>query len=277
MYIYILNIVFNNYITNDFSFQAYIGKIFARMLEVQIRYIQFVLTTSIFVGLLMDNIQLLTAVFVGLILVWQLEMLSGQLRLETKEYRLILIFISLTFLPVVFNILGEINIETLLYIVLIAVPLLGVLVTDLNIFKLGNLLFSTIVSMTVIHFILTQYFQDNIMYLTYLFLMLFFIKTIATLFNVQFSNFQYFFNFFAAAIVFVGVSSFYDYLISHVLLAGVITALFTVLINFLILKLRFESEYVNELSTQVFLYDYLIAFLLSLYLVDALNIVNGLF
>ena len=277
MYIYILNIVFNNYITNDFSFQAYIGKIFARMLEVQIRYIQFVLTTSIFVGLLMDNIQLLTAVFVGLILVWQLEMLSGQLRLETKEYRLILIFISLTFLPVVFNILGEINIETLLYIVLLAVPLLGVLVMDLNIFKLGNLLFSTIVSMTVIHFILTQYFQDNIMYLTYLFLLLFFIKTIATLFNVQFSNFQYFFNFFAAAIVFVGVSSFYDYLISHVLLAGVITALFTVLINFLILKLRFESEYVNELSTQVFLYDYLIAFLLSLYLVDALNIVNGLF
>ena len=277
MYIYILNIVFNNYITNDFSFQAYLGKIFARMLEVQIRYIQFVLTTSIFVGLLMDNIQLLTAVFVGLILVWQLEMLSGQLRLETKEYRLILIFTSLTFLPVVFNILGEINIETLLYIVLIAVPLLGVLVTDLNIFKLGNLLFSTIVSMTVIHFILTQYFQDNIMYLTYLFLLLFFIKTIATLFNVQFSNFQYFFNFFAAAIVFVGVSSFYDYLISHVLLAGVITALFTVLINFLILKLRFESEYVNELSTQVFLYDYLIAFLLSLYFVDALNIVNGLF
>ena len=247
------------------------------MLEVQIRYIQFVLTTSIFVGLLMDNIQLLTAVFVGLILVWQLEMLSGQLRLETKEYRLILIFISLTFLPVVFNIFGEINIETLLYIVLIAVPLLGVLVTDLNIFKLGNLLFSTIVSMTVIHFILTQYFQDNIMYLTYLFLLLFFIKTIATLFNVQFSNFQYFFNFFAAAIVFVGVSSFYDYLILHVLLAGVITALFTVLINFLILKLRFESEYVNELSTQVFLYDYLIAFLLSLYFVDALNIVNGLF
>ena len=247
------------------------------MLEVQIRYIQFVLTTSIFVGLLMDNIQLLTAVFVGLILVWQLEMLSGQLRLETKEYRLILIFISLTFLPVVFNILGEINIETLLYIVLITVPLLGVLVTDLNIFKLGNLLFSTIVSMTVIHFILTQYFQDNIMYLTYLFLLLFFIKTIATLFNVQFSNFQYFFNFFAAAIVFVGVSSFYDYLILHVLLAGVITALFTVLINFLILKLRFESEYVNELSTQVFLYDYLIAFLLSLYFVDALNIVNGLF
>jgi hypothetical protein len=33
------------------------------MLEVQIRYIQVVLTTAIFVGLLMDNIQLLTAVF----------------------------------------------------------------------------------------------------------------------------------------------------------------------------------------------------------------------
>ena len=269
--------MFNNYITNRFSFQAYLGKIFARMLEVQIRYIQVVLTTAIFAGLLMDNIQLLTAVFVGLLLVWQLEMLSGQLRVDSKEYRLILIFIFVTFLPVLFNILSESNIQTLLYIVLLLVPLLGIFVMDLNIFKLGNLLFSTIISMTVIHFILTQYFQDNIMYLTYLFLLLFFIKTIATLFNVQFSNFQYFFNFFAAVVVFVGVSSFYDYSISHVLLAGTFTALFTVLINFLILKLRFESEFINELSTQVYLYDYLVAFLLSLFFVDAVNIVNGLF
>tara|TARA_B110000495_G_scaffold27607_1_gene20583 strand:+ start:187 stop:534 length:348 start_codon:yes stop_codon:yes gene_type:complete len=115
------------------------------------------------------------------------------------------------------------------------------------------------------------------MYLTYLFLLLFFIKTIATLFNIQFSNFQYFFNFFAALIVFVGVSSFYDFTISHIFLAGVTTALFTVLINFLSLKLRFESEYINELPTQVYLYDYLVAFLLSLYLVDAINVVNGLF
>jgi len=273
----ILNVVFYNYITNRFSFQVYLGKIFARMLEVQIRYIQFVLTTSIFVGLLMDNVQLLTAVFVGLILVWQLEMLVGQLRLDTKEYRLILIFISLTFLPVVFNILSETTIETLFYIVLLAVPILGVLFLDLNIFKLGNLLFSTIISMAVIHFIVSQFFQDSITYLTYLFLLLFFIKTIATLFNVQFSNFQYFFDFFAAFIVFVGISSFYDYKITHIFLAGLATALFCVLINFLILKIRFESEYTNELSTQVYLYDYLVGFLLSLYFVDAINIVNGLF
>jgi len=275
--ILILNVVFYNYITNRFSFQVYLGKIFARMLEVQIRYIQFVLTTSIFVGLLMDNVQLLTAVFVGLILVWQLEMLVGQLRLDTKEYRLILIFISLTFLPVVFNILSETTIETLFYIVLLAVPILGVLFLDLNIFKLGNLLFSTIISMAVIHFIVSQFFQDSITYLTYLFLLLFFIKTIATLFNVQFSNFQYFFDFFAAFIVFVGISSFYDYKITHIFLAGLATALFCVLINFLILKIRFESEYTNELSTQVYLYDYLVGFLLSLYFVDAINIVNGLF
>ena len=275
--ILILNVVFYNYITNRFSFQVYLGKIFARMLEVQIRYIQFVLTTSIFVGLLIDNVQLLTAVFVGLILVWQIEMLVGQLRIDTKEYRLILIFISLTFLPVVFSILSETTIEALFYIVLLAVPIFGVLFLDLNIFKLGNLLFSTIISMSVIHFIVSQSFQDSIPYLTYLFLLLFFIKTIATLFNVQFSNFQYFFDFFAAFIVFVGISSFYNYKITHIFLAGLATALFCVLINFLILKIRFESEYTNELSTQVYLYDYLVGFLLSLYFVDAINIVNGLF
>jgi len=269
--------VFNNYITNHFSFQVYLGKIFARMLEVQIRYIQFVLTASIFAGLIIDNTQLLTAVFVGLILVWQLEMLSGQLRVDTKEYRLILIFITLTFLPVAFNILSESRIEVLFYIVLIAVPVLAILFLDLNIFKLGNLLFSTIISMSVIHFIVSQFFQDNIMYLTYLFLLLFFIKTIATLFNIQFSNFQYFFDFFAAFIVFVGVSSFYSYTFTYVLLAGLATSVFCVLANFLILKIRFESEYINELTTQVYLYDYLVAFLLSLFFVDAINLVNGLF
>ena len=136
--ILILNVVFYNYITNRFSFQVYPGKIFARMLEVQIRYIQFVLTTAIFVGLLMDNVQLLTAVFVGLILVWQLEMLVGQLRLDTKEYRLILIFISLTFLPVVFNILSETTIEALFYIVLLAVPILGVFIFRFKYFQIGE-------------------------------------------------------------------------------------------------------------------------------------------
>jgi hypothetical protein len=106
------------------------------MLEVQIRYIQVVLTTAIFVGLLMDNIQLLTAVFVGLLLVWQLEMLSGQLRVDSKEYRLILIFISITFLPVLFNILSESNIQTLLYIVLLLVPLIGIFVIGFKYFQI---------------------------------------------------------------------------------------------------------------------------------------------
>jgi hypothetical protein len=77
--------------------------------------------------------------------------------------------------------------------------------------------------------------------------------------------------------VFVGVSSFYSYTFTYVLLAGLATAVFCVLANYLILKIRFESEYINELSTQVYLYDYLVAFLLSLFFVDAINLVNGLF
>jgi hypothetical protein len=57
--------------------------------------------------------------------------------------------------------LSESRIEALFYIVLIAVPVLGILFLDLNIFKLGNLLFSTIVSMSVIHFIVSQFFQGQ--------------------------------------------------------------------------------------------------------------------
>ena len=73
------------------------------MFQRQLRYVQIILTLSIFGGLLISNTPLLIASLVGLILVWQLEMLTGQLRIDTNEYLLIIIFIFLTFLPVIFS------------------------------------------------------------------------------------------------------------------------------------------------------------------------------
>ena len=55
------------------------------MFQRQLRYVQIILTLSIFGGLLIMNTPLLVASLVGLILVWQLEMLTGQLRIDTNE------------------------------------------------------------------------------------------------------------------------------------------------------------------------------------------------
>ncbi len=89
--------------------------------------------------------------------------------------------------------------------------------------------------------------------------------------------FQYFFNFFAVLLVMIGVTSFYDFQFIYIILSSATTALCVVFVNFLILKIRYEFEYISELTNEIYLYDYLVAFLFSLYLVDSLNIINGLF
>ena len=59
------------------------------MFQKQLRYVQIILTLATFAGLLLNNSPLLSAAFVGLILIWHLEMLTGQLRIDTNEYFLI--------------------------------------------------------------------------------------------------------------------------------------------------------------------------------------------
>ena len=248
------------------------------MFQKQLRYVQIILTLSIFGGLLISNTPLLISSLVGLILVWQLEMLTGQLKIDTNEYLLIIIFIFLTFLPVIFSRFELVSsIIILFYVSLLALSIIMVLFQDLHISKIGNTIFSTIFSFTTISFILSETFNENLDYIVYLFLSLFFLKTIATFLNVQFSNFQYFFNFFAVLLVMVGVTSIYNYKFVYIILGSASTALCVVFVNFLILKIRYEFEYISELTNEIYLYDYLVAFLFSLYFVDSLNIINGLF
>jgi len=248
------------------------------MFQKQLRYVQTILTLSIFGGLLIRSTPLLVASLVGLILVWQLEMLTGQLRIDTNEYLLIIIFIFLTFLPVIFSGVQLVeSIIILFYISLIVLSIIMVLFQEINISKIGNTIFSTIFSFTIISFIMSEAFNDKLNYIVYLFLSLFFFKTIATFLNVQFSNFQYFFNFFAVLLVMISITSFYDYKFIYIILGSVSTSLCVVFVNFLILKIRYEFEYTSELTNEIYLYDYLVAFLFSLHFVNSLNIINGLF
>ena len=234
------------------------------MFQTQLRFVQIILTFSIFAGLLLRNTPLLIAALVGLVLVWQLEMLTGQLRIDTNEYLLTVIFIGLTFLPVIFA-ESEIleSLINLFYISLLVLSVVMVLFQDLSISKIGNTVFSTIFSFTIVSFIMSEAFFENLNYIVYLFLSLFFLKTIATFLNVQFSNFQYFFNFFAVLVVMIGITSFYDFQFIYIILGSVSTALSAVFVNFLILKIRYEFEHISELTNEIYLYDYLLAFLFS--------------
>ena len=134
-----------------------------------------------------------------------------------------------------------------------------------------------VVTFLVNGFFVGESFQENIYYVSYLYLLLLFLKTFATFLNIQFSNFQFFFNFFTVLIVFFGVSSFYDNVFLDNLLAATSTALFTTFITFMITKVRFEYELTTYLSTQIYIFDFLFAFTAALYFVDSINVVNGLF
>jgi len=138
------------------------------MFQTQLRFVQIILTFSIFAGLLIRNTPLLIAALVGLVLVWQLEMLTGQLRVDTNEYLLTVIFIGLTFFPVIF---AEVEILesviNLFYILLLVLSLVMVLFQDLSISKIGNTVFSTIFSFTIISFIMSKYkYSSNCLILT---------------------------------------------------------------------------------------------------------------
>ncbi len=243
----------------------------------QLRYVQIILTLAIFAGLLLNSAALLSATFVGLVLIWHLEMLVAQLRIDTNEYLLILVFIFLGFFPVISNNLLSFSFTTTTYLCLLIFSILFVSYTNISIYKFGHVVFSTIFSFSTVAFIMSEKYQENISYIAYLFLSLFFLKTLATFLSVQFSNFQYFFNFFACLIVMVGISSFYEYKLIFIVLTAISTSLFVVFVNFLLLRIRYESEYITEITNEIYLYDYLVAFMFSLYFVDSLNILNGLF
>ena len=273
-----LNIVFYNYIINYFNFQAYTSKIFARMFQIQLRYFQYILSLALFVGILISSTPLISSCFVGLTLIWLTEMLSGQFDINSDKYYVVLILLLLSFSSVTFkNIFSSIEPYETFIIFLVVLMIYFIFQSDVNIFKIGNSIFITIITFLVNGYIVDSLFQENIFYISYIFLLLLFLKTLATYFNVQFGNFQFFFNFFSIFIVFNGVSTFYDYKTVNIIIGGTSIALFTTFITQVFTKLRFEYEITSKLSNQIYVFDYMFAFVLSLYFVDALNVLNGLF
>ena len=273
-----LNVVFYNYIIKCFNFQAYASKIFARMIQIQLRFFQYILSVAIFAGILISSKPLITACFVGLILIWLTEMLVGQFDIKSEQYLIILTVLLISFSSIALqSIYPGINKVALLISSFLVSVVYFLYQQDTNIYKIGNVFMVLVITFLVNGFIISDNFQENVFYVSYLYLLLLFLKTLATYLNVQFSNFQFFFNFFVVSVVFIGVSSFYSFDTINIFLAGLTTALFTTLLTFLFVKIRFEHELTSQLASQIYIFDFLFAFITSLYFVDSLNVLNGLF
>ena len=267
-----------NYIIKCFNFQAYASKIFARMIQVQLRYFQYILSVAIFAGIVISSTPLISACFVGLTLIWLTEMLVGQFDINTEKFYVVLVLLLIAFSTVSIKSLSpDTNLSYLFVGALVMAILYFLLQPDINIYKVGNSLLATVIAMLVNGFIIGSVFQENIIYVSFMMLLLLFLKTLATYFNIQFGNFQFFFNFFLVFIIFSGISSFYDFVMTYVLIAAAATALFTTFLTFMFIKIRYEYELTSKLSNQIYIFDYLFAFICSLYIVDSLNVINGLF
>ena len=248
------------------------------MFQIQLRLFQYILSFAIFVGVLISSNALITSCFVGLTLIWLTEMLIGQFDIRSKQYLVILVVLLLSFSSVaVQSIYSNVDTVGLFLSCLLFSITYFLFQKDINIYKVGNVFIVLFFTFLINRFIVIEIFQENIYYISYLYLLLLFLKTLATYFAVQFSNFQFFFNFFIVSVVFIGVSSFYTYNTLYIVLAGLTTALFTTLITFMFVKIRLEYQLTTRLAYQIYIFDFMIAFMASLYIVDSLNVVNGLF
>ena len=203
------------------------------MLQPQLRYIQTVLTFGIFITIFLNNENLIISCFVGLILAWQLELLACELRTTSNEFILILLLLITSFSPVATIFFEVSEIKNMIFLLSILIAIFYLTFKDISISTFGNAYLVTFISFFLVSFFVSKTFSENLDYLTFLFLILFFIKTLATFFNIQFSNYQYFFNFFASFFVITTVSLFSGFTIQYVLIAAGLISIFTVVMNFL--------------------------------------------
>ena len=144
------------------------------MFQIQLRYFQYVLSLSIFVGILISSTPLITSCFVGLTLIWLTEMLSEQFDINSDKYYVILILLLLSFSSVALrNLFSLVDANLIFIIFLILLLMFFLFQRDINIFKIGNSIFLTVITFLINGYIVDPFFQENILYVTYIFLLLY--------------------------------------------------------------------------------------------------------
>ena len=67
------------------------------MIQVQLRYFQYILSVAIFAGIVISSTPLISACFVGLTLIWLTEMLVGQFDINTEKFYVVLVLLLIAF------------------------------------------------------------------------------------------------------------------------------------------------------------------------------------
>ena len=120
------------------------------MIQVQLRYFQYILSLAIFAGIVISSTPLISACFVGLTLIWLTETLVAQFDINTDKFYVVLVLLLIAFSTVSITSLSPDTSFSYLFSALLIMSLLYFLLQpDINIFKVGNSLFVTVIAMLV--------------------------------------------------------------------------------------------------------------------------------
>ena len=130
----------------------------------------------------LNNENLIISCFVGLILAWQLELLACELRTTNNEFVLILLLLITSFSPVATIFFEVSEIKNLIFLISILIGIFYLTFKDISISTFGNAYLVTFISFFLVSFFVSKTFSENLDYLTFLFLILFFIRLVILFF-----------------------------------------------------------------------------------------------
>ena len=248
------------------------------MSRIQIRYFQTVLIVALIVGEIIASTSLTYAVLFGLVGIWFYESIVSQKDSDyiNKSFTIFFGLLSYFFVIIFFQNSGDIS-NLIYFLSILFFLLLFISLTDISVGLMGSFLLYYIISLSIIVFIFSDFFYQNKSLLVWSLLLVFVLQNIALVFAVQYSNYQYYFKFSLVFVAVMGVLMFFSKPLVESSIASLGVAIFTTLLNDLIIRLRNQREIERDVETQIYIHDDLISLLGAFYLTNFISTFNGLF
>ncbi len=248
------------------------------MNKIQIRYFQTVLIVGLIVSEFISSSPLMYSSLFGLTGVWFYESITSQNIFAPSEKSLTIFIGLIAYFFVVLFYQNSEKISSWIYLIVILLLLvLFITLAEISVDSMGKFLLYYTISLSTVIFIFSDAFYLNRELIVWSFLAIFLLENIAMLISVQYSNSQYYFKFFLVFVAVMGVSVILSNSLLNSLVASLGLAVFTVLLNDLILKLRIQITSNKNLDTQIYIHDYLISLLGAFYLTNFTSTYIGLF
>ena len=226
----------------------------------------------------MESTSLTYAVLFGWVGVWYYESIVSQKdsNFINQSFTIFFGLLSYFFVIMFFQNSGKIN-NLIYFFTILLFLLLFTSLTDISVGLMGSFLLYYIISLSIIVFIFSDFFYQNKNLLVWSLLLVFVLQNIALVLAVQYSNYQYYFKFFLVFVAVMGVLMFFSKPLMSSVIASLGVAIFTTLLNDLLIRLRNERETERGVETQIYIHDDLISLLGAFYLTNFVSTLNGLF